>query len=117
MLAAAWFWYDSLAARERATGYSWQGEYGVSAVSSYFEQLRQQGREAFLAKRNQKTKSSEGQRRSLESGAVKVISAMDSQGRWMNRGRIETRVFIRNLNTLCDFLESFGQSNDPRASQ
>jgi hypothetical protein len=43
---------------------------------------------------------------SLESNVKRIIAALDSEGRWLNRDRIETRLFIRNAGVLCNYLEA-----------
>ena len=35
-----------------------------------------------------------------------IIAALDEKGRWVMNGQIETRTFIRNVGTLCDYLEA-----------
>ena len=42
----------------------------------------------------------------MEPAVQKVIAALDEQGRWITNGRIESRTFIANVNTLCDYLEA-----------
>jgi len=38
-----------------------------------------------------------------------TIAAQDAEGRWVENGRIETSTFIRNVGTLCDYLETVTQ--------
>jgi len=39
-----------------------------------------------------------------------VISSLDDKGRWVRKGYIEMRVFIRNIRLLCDYLEAASSS-------
>jgi len=42
----------------------------------------------------------------LGAAVRKVIAALDAKGRWISNGRIESRTFIANVNTLCDYIEA-----------
>jgi len=90
---------------ERRTGYSWQGSYGAGAIA-YFETVRASGRDAYLAKRKRDEAAARRSSPSLESSVKKIIASLDAEGRWLNRDRIETRLFIRNAGVLCDYLEA-----------
>jgi PelA/Pel-15E family pectate lyase len=91
---------------ERRRGYAWQGNFNIPATIAYFEEVQKAGRPAYLARRAPKPRPTEAQRASLEKQAGQVIDALDERGRWIANGRVETRVFIRNVQTLCDYLES-----------
>jgi PelA/Pel-15E family pectate lyase len=94
---------------ERSSGYSWQGSYGIPDLISAVEEVQREGRDSYLSKRSRPAGPRESQRRTLESNAKRAVGSLDAQGRWLNRGLIETRVFIRNANALCDYLEIAGQ--------
>lgn len=91
---------------ERRRGYAWQGNFNIPATVAYFEEVQKAGRSAYLAKHSQKSARTDAQRAALEGEAERVIAALDDRGRWVVNGRIETRVFIRNLQILCDYLET-----------
>ena len=90
---------------ERRTGYSWQGSYGAGAMS-YYETVRAAGRDAYLARRKRDEAAAKRLTPSLESSVKKIIESLNAEGRWLNRDRIETRVFIRNAGVLCGYLEA-----------
>ena len=85
------------------THYAFQGEFGIPAVIASFEKLRSTGREAWL-RDNSGTKRANNA--GLETRVRRIIAALDSKGRWVRNGRIESRVFIENINALCDYLEA-----------
>jgi hypothetical protein len=91
---------------ERRRGYAWQGSFNIPATIAYFEEVQKTGRQASLAKHAQQPARTEVQRAALNEEAERVIAALDERGRWIANGRIETRVFIRNVQTLCDYLAS-----------
>jgi len=100
------------------THYSFQSSYGVESMIRYYEAVKKAGRTAWLA--SQKTKPlSAAQRtaraKSMEKKVRAVIAAQDKKGRWITRGkletrgmtfgdRIETREFIQNLGVLAEYL-------------
>lgn len=105
---------------ERQKGYGWRGDFGVKGTIAKFEQVKQLGRDAMLARSKPRPPTAEQKAarvRSLEAGVRDAISALDAQGRWMTKGDskrrdfgpgglIETRTFIRNVELLCDYLEA-----------
>lgn len=91
---------------ERRRGYAWQGNFNIPATIAYFGEVQKAGRQAYIARREIKSPQTEAQRAALEKQAEQVIAALDERGRWIANGRIETRVFIRSVQTLCDYLES-----------
>lgn len=107
---------------ERRTGYGWEGGFNVASTIRRYEQLMKEGREAALKKREPRplsAKTKAERARSLEPRVREVIAALDSQGRWITKGkfskevkglefadRIETRVYIENMRVLCDYLEA-----------
>lgn len=104
---------------ERRNGYGWQGSYGVPETIRHYERVRKSGREALLAKKPEKpltTAQREQRMRALAPQVEKVIAGLDGQGRWITRGglkkrdydfgdRVETAVFIKNVEVLSRFLE------------
>ncbi|MCX6899235.1 MAG: pectic acid lyase [Verrucomicrobia bacterium] len=104
---------------ERQKHYSWSGDYGVEKAIAFYERLKRDGRETFLKTRETKTKKSSSAR-SLTPAVKEIIAALDSQGRWVTQGhakqrdwefddRVETVVFIKNVQKLCKFLEAVGR--------
>ncbi|MEW6302221.1 MAG: pectate lyase [Verrucomicrobiota bacterium] len=97
---------------ERRTHYGWQGDFNVQRTITFYEQVKAAGREAWLEKQKTKPltdKQKESRAKSLAPRADKAIAAMDAQGRWLARGKIDTRLFIDNLGALCDYLEVAGK--------
>jgi len=80
------------------THYGFQGDYNIPSTIRQCE---------VALKGEQRDKESQPRTRSsLESATRKVIGALDGQGRWITNRRIESRTFIANVNTLCDYLEA-----------
>lgn len=78
------------------THYGFQGEFGIpDAIAYYRDAFRRDGASEPTRKKS---------RGDLESNVRKIISALDAKGRWVQDGRIESRVFIANVNALCDYL-------------
>ncbi|MBI5395978.1 MAG: hypothetical protein HZA91_11840 [Verrucomicrobia bacterium] len=104
---------------ERQKHYSWSGDYGVQKTIAFYDRLQSDGREAILKKRQSKTKKSSSAK-SLEPRARAAIAALDDKGRWVTKGhakhrdwefddRIETSLFIQNVRTLCNYLQTAGE--------
>lgn len=101
---------------ERQTGYSWRGAYGVAGVISYYDEVKQLGRDAILEKRRKseaKAISPSGKTaslRALEPRARAAIAALDAQGRWVTDYKgaptVRTDTFIANLRTLSDYVDA-----------
>ena len=102
---------------ERQTGYSWKGDYGITAVIRYYDEVKAAGRAAILAQRmaaeeKAKTARAKASRaKALEPRVRAAIAALDAQGRWLGSGgkrvsgeQITTSAFILNLRTLSDYL-------------
>ena len=81
------------------THYAFQGEYNIPATIKQCEAVLKEGQQP-------KSESSPANRSSLEPAVRKVIAALDTKGRWIRNGRIESRTFIANVNTLCDYIEA-----------
>lgn len=87
---------------ERRRGYSWQGGYGVRQVIADYEALRREGREQTLARRR---KQDPGPAlTTLAEQVATILSQQDDQGRWLSRGRLEMRTFIRHMQALADYI-------------
>ncbi|HUU90413.1 MAG TPA: pectate lyase [Phycisphaerae bacterium] len=94
---------------ERRTGYSWQSGYGVASAKAYYERVRQIG-PAVYANGRTAAPSPAGlakRARGMESHVKKVVAALDSQGRWVDRDeRIRCQTFVANMRVLCDYVEA-----------
>jgi hypothetical protein len=100
------------------THYSFQSSYGVESMIRYFEAVRKQGRTAWLAAQTPKTLTAAqraARAESMEKQVRTVIAAQDAQGRWITRGkletrgmtfgdRVETRTFIDHIGVLSKYL-------------
>jgi hypothetical protein len=85
--------------RERRSGYSWQGGYGIPGVIQDYEALMAQGREAFLAGRKNNRPA-----KPAENVIARILAQQDAQGRWLKKGWVDMRTFIRNMQALSDYL-------------
>ena len=85
------------------THYGFQGDYGIPSTIKQCEATLKESDRAAAPPTAARAPSS---RSSLEPSVRKVIDALDAKGRWITNGRIESRTFIANVNTLCDYLES-----------
>ena len=102
---------------ERRSGYSWQSSYGIPGAVRYYQTVKQLGAERYLAGRAKPITAAQqrARARALEPEVRKIIAALDAKGRWAERidrkGRplkelaIHTQTFVRNMNTLCEYLE------------
>jgi hypothetical protein len=92
------------------THYSFSGEYGVAGAIGYCEAVKAAGREKWLAAHVPKKPTGEEAKRraaAMEERVRGVIAALDEKGRWLGRdGRIESKLFVQNVATLCDYIEA-----------
>ncbi len=103
---------------ELPTHYSFQSSYGVESMIRYYEAVLKQGRTGWLAAQNPKPLSA-AQRaasaKAMENKVQAVIAAQDTQGRWITRGKLETRgmifgdriettAFIDHIGVLSEYL-------------
>ena len=100
------------------THYSFQSSYGVLEMIRYYEKVRNNGREAFLAEQKPRPLSAKERARRVKNWDKKVrfiIASQDKLGRWVTtepletRGmkfdkHIETRIFISHIKTLSEYL-------------
>lgn len=85
------------------THYSFQGEYGIPALITDTERLLQEGPPRPRAQQNG-PRANSGRGRSLEPRVREIITALDDRGRWVETGMIHSRTFVRNVETLADYL-------------
>jgi PelA/Pel-15E family pectate lyase len=79
------------------THYAFQGPFGVTEAIARFEKVQREGRSGAKA-------LAERRIRKPNERVREVITALDSKGRWLRNSRIESRLFIENVNVLCDYL-------------
>jgi len=98
---------------ERQKGYSWSGDYGVRNMMAYYDRVKSRSREALFKEKEKKPASA----KSLEPRVREIIAGQDEQGRWVTKGRtqkrdwefgdrVETSLFIRNLELLAAYWEA-----------
>lgn len=94
------------------THYAFVGTYGIESAISYYRQVKEAGREKWLAAHPDPAKApkpEQAARRAtgMEKQVRAVIDAMDDLGRWLNDdGRIDSRLFVHNTRLLCDYIEA-----------
>jgi hypothetical protein len=86
---------------ERQRGYAWEGSFGIPEAIAYYEAVRGQGRERYLAARREL----ENRSRPSVDEVARVLSQQDEKGRWLTGGWIEMRRFVANMELLADYLE------------
>jgi hypothetical protein len=84
---------------ERRTGYSWQSDYGISAVLRDYRLLDGLGWVDYQGRSAQITPLA-----SLRPKVQDLLASLDDQGRWVREGRIHVEDYVRNVRLLCDFL-------------
>jgi PelA/Pel-15E family pectate lyase len=92
------------------THYSFQGEFGVRRFIATYEEVKKKGREAILRARESTQEQRAARAKALAPRVEAVIASQDPKGRWLNKGRIECGTFVRNLNTLSEYLEMAGSA-------
>ncbi len=113
---------------ERRSGYGYFSGGILDGVVETYNEVKELGREKYLEKKNRPLSRSEilEKLRSMESSVSEIISAQDEKGRWISKDkyrtylpgdwrkwdgqykvaeRINSHVFIRNVNVLCDYIE------------
>jgi PelA/Pel-15E family pectate lyase len=97
------------------THYSFQSSYGIPALIADAERLL---REAPARPRDPQLRSSTdvGRRnaRTLEPRVREIIAALDDRGRWVEARMIQSQTFIRNVETLADYLAAVRGRENPR---
>jgi hypothetical protein len=80
------------------THYGFQGSFGVAEAIARFEKVQREGRAGAKALGERRI------RKPNEEQVRELITALDGKGRWLRNNRIEARLFIENVNVLCDYL-------------
>ncbi len=100
------------------THYSFQSSYGAESMIRYYEAVQKKGRTEWLAEQKPKSLTTAqrlNRAREMEKVIRAIIVTQDAKGRWITRGkfetrgmtfgdRIETKEFIRNIGTLSEYL-------------
>ncbi|MCI0747228.1 MAG: hypothetical protein L0Y58_17630 [Verrucomicrobia subdivision 3 bacterium] len=96
------------------THYAFQGEFRIPAAIAFYERVRQGRGSVESLKREPLNRFNDLTIQRLnalspspgpsEARVREIISTLDPKGRWIAKGRIESRVFIANVNALCDYL-------------
>ena len=91
---------------ERKRGYSWYRPCSAGRAEKY-QQIVGLGREEYLVGRDAPLAPDARHARmsDLEPRVRAVIESLDSHGRWVDDGMIEMRTYVRNLQTLAEYLE------------
>jgi Pectic acid lyase len=100
---------------KRRTGYGWHGAFHLPEITAECRELLRLGREDYRARLAAKSKT-RSDRDAAGRKVNAVIRNLDAHGRWLADGRLQkntpvekvisTKVFIANVNGLCDYLES-----------
>jgi len=86
-------------------GYSWSGNYGVSAMENY-RKLTELGKSAYLRQRDSMTPDQENQRfDELEKQTDELEASLREDGFWVSDGRVSCSEFVRDANLLCEYIE------------
>ena len=98
--------YASISEKEQ-NSYAWQGSYGIKEVVGYYNQVKSLGSDQYLAKRDRPLTSAQAQQKAeqLTAKTEQVIASLDDKGRWIENNMIYSKVFVRNVNMLCEYLE------------
>jgi hypothetical protein len=90
---------------ERQHGYAWEGSYGIPQAIAYYEAVRAEGREKWLARQGRQN----GPRRTSDEEVARILAQQNAQGRWLADGWIDTRRFIANMQGLAEYLRTSGR--------
>jgi hypothetical protein len=90
---------------DRQRDYCWQHEFGINDTIQYYREVKQAGRERYLAEKSMTPSIEPGRKINW------IVSTMDKNGRWVRNNIIDIEDFVINLNILCRYLEL----NGPRA--
>ena len=98
--------------RKSATGYTWESNFGISAVLARYERIKSEGRDAVLAS----SATAKMDAKELESRVDEIVASLDATGRWISNERwkkgappepvISTKIISRNMQALSDYLLS-----------
>ncbi len=108
---------------ERRSGYAWEGGFGIPETLQYVEGILRDAATKPASKAGEtepavspapSDQDGPGAKVAARSAAASaaanptaiagILAAQEASGRWLTRGRIEMRTFIRNIHALCDYL-------------
>jgi Pectic acid lyase len=98
--------YEKISAKEKKS-YSWQGDYGVKQAIAYYNAVKTMGVDDYLAKASQPLTTAQRAEKleKLSARAKDVIARLNDKGQWIRNDMMFSADFVRNMNTLCGFLE------------
>ena len=98
--------YEKVSERER-TSYAWQGDYGIIAATSYYNDVKSQGADSYMAKRDKEITATERERNAelMEPEIDTILAGIDDNGYWLSNNMITSRDFVMNVNMICEYLE------------
>ena len=85
---------------ERQRGYAWQGSFGIPQAIAFYETVRGDGQEKFIAGQTKQN----GARHPSPNEIARILAQQDAQGRWLADGWIDARRFIANMQVLSDYV-------------
>ncbi|MFC1558865.1 pectate lyase, partial [candidate division KSB1 bacterium] len=86
--------------------YEYEMAIDLEEITGRYNEIKKLGREKYLEKQNKPLSESEKliKAGAMESNIQKIISSQDEIGRWVTGDAIETKVFISNVNALCEYI-------------
>jgi hypothetical protein len=76
----------------------------VEGAIAQYRRVREAGLEKARAERERRPTPAEREARhkELEAKVREIVAALDPEGRWTRRDAIQSRLFIANMETLCE---------------
>ena len=107
--------YDEISSRER-NSYAWQAGFGIPNAIDLYKKVKRLGAEEYRPRRQKPLSEEQMERRAekLRPRVERIVNNLDDKGRWVSqtengkRKVIYSKVFVRNLRTLCDYLKMTG---------
>ena len=101
--------YGRISEKER-NSYSWQGDYGIRAVTSFYNDVKSKGADSYIAERDRRLTANERKKYAerMEQEINTIIARIDDKGYWLDDNMITSREFVMNVNMLCEYLELSG---------
>ncbi len=112
---------------ERRTGYRYQVNIDLENITEYYNNVKKLGRDEYIKEKEKALSENEKIKKLkvLETTVRNIISSQDEMGRWVTKNRyrinvlgtgqwngqyavedmIMSRIFIKNINLLCDYIE------------
>lgn len=91
---------------ERRRGYAWQGGFGVRGAAGRYARLRQEGREAFVARREAESGASRASAQRLDAEVRRILETQKALGCWSRGQWIYSQDFVANMGRLVAYLEA-----------